>query len=67
MVNRTVGSPDEYKLVAANKIYEEGNNGTQIGFISSSITQIGGLDWDLSSVSYIFASSSIINTKTFTQ
>jgi len=67
MVNRTIGSTDEFKLVAANKIYKEGDNGTQIGFISSSIIQVDGSDWDINTVPSIFASSSIINTKTYTQ
>jgi len=67
MINRTVGSTDEFKLIAANKIYKEGNNGTQIGFISSSITQVNSSDWDLNIVPSIFASSSIINGNTYTQ
>ena len=67
MVNRTVGGTDEFKLVAANKIYEEGNNGTQIGFVSSSTTPVDGADWDINTVPSIFASSSIINGNVYTQ
>ena len=66
MINRTVGSTDEFKLIAANKTYKEGNNGTQIGFIESFTTQVDGSDWDLNVVPSIFASSSTINGNSYT-
>jgi hypothetical protein len=64
MVNRTVGAPDEFNLTVANKIYEEGDNGTQIGFFTSSIVTASGSSWTGSTVSYFPATSSILGTYT---
>ncbi len=53
-----------FTLTAANKIYEEGNNGTKIGFISSS-TKIGdNSEWTDSGIS-TFASSSTLGSNIY--
>jgi hypothetical protein len=54
------GSSYNFTLYAANKIYEGGDNGTLIGFITSSLTNSDSADWDANGDCY-FASSSIVN------
>jgi hypothetical protein len=66
MVTRD-GSTSNFTLSAGNKIYEGGDNGTLLGFYSSSIiTASVDNDWYNSGDSY-FASSSIINGAQYTQ
>ena len=66
MVTRD-GSTSNFTLSAGNKIYEGGNNGTLLGFYSSSIiTASVDYDWYNNGDSY-FASSSIINGAQYTQ
>jgi hypothetical protein len=50
----------DFTLYAANKIYEGGDNGTLIGFITSSSLIGDTADWDSNGDCY-FASSSIVN------
>jgi hypothetical protein len=57
MVNRT-GS--DFSLYASNKIYNGGDNGTSIGFISSSSISSSPSGWN-SSYPIYFATSSLIN------
>jgi hypothetical protein len=68
MVNADPTNTPNYNftLYAANKIYEGGNNGTLLGFISSSSLSTDGADWDGNGDVY-FASSSIINGEIYTQ
>ena len=61
MVNR---SSSVFTLTAANKIYEEGNNGTQIGFISSSTKTGNNSEWTDSGIS-TFASSSTLGSNIY--
>jgi hypothetical protein len=66
MINRDNGTSN-FTLSAANKIYEGGNNGTLLGFYStSSITASTDADWYLNGDSY-FASSSIVSGSTYRQ
>ena len=66
MVNRDNGTSN-FTLSAGNKIYEGGNNGTLLGFYStSSITASTDVDWYSNGDSF-FASSSIINGSTYKQ
>ena len=66
MVTRD-GSTSNFTLSAGNKIYEGGDNGTLLGFYSSSIiTASVDNDWYNNGDSY-FASSSIINGAQYTQ
>jgi len=64
MVNRISTEPSGFSLTVANKIYEEGDNGTQIGFITSSIVTAISSSWTSSTVSYFPATSSILSTYT---
>jgi hypothetical protein len=55
MINKatTSGTTGSFSLYAANKIYEGGNNGTQIGFFaSSSKSSISTLSWTSASFTY---------------
>ena len=61
MVNR---SSSVFTLTSANKIYEEGNNGTQIGFISSSTKTGNNSEWTNSGIS-TFASSSTLGSNLY--
>jgi hypothetical protein len=64
MVNRDNGTSN-FTLAAGNKIYEGGNNGTLLGFYStSSITASTDTDWYSNGNSF-FVSSSIINGATY--
>jgi hypothetical protein len=66
MVTRD-GSSSNFTLSSGNKIYEGGDNDTLLGFYSSSsITSTTDADWYDTGNSY-FASSSIINGKTYNQ
>ena len=66
MITRDGSSPN-FTLSAGNKIYEGGDNGTVLGFYTSSIiTASIDSDWYNNGDSY-FASSSIINGETYTQ
>jgi hypothetical protein len=66
MINRD-GGTSNFTLSAANKIYEGGNNGTLLGFYStSSITASVDSDWYQNGDSY-FASSSTVNGLTYKQ
>ena len=66
MVTRDGATPN-FTLSAGNKIYEGGNNGTTLGFYSSSIiTASVDSDWYNNGDSY-FASSSLINGNSYTQ
>ena len=67
MINktRTINTTGSFSLYAANKIYEGGNNGTQIGFFaSSSKSPISTLSWTSASFAY-FGRTSIINGITY--
>ena len=61
MINR---SSSIFTLTSANKIYEEGNNGTQIGFISSSTKTGDNSEWTDSGIS-TFASSSTLGSNLY--
>jgi hypothetical protein len=64
MINRDEGTSN-FTLSAANKIYEGGDNGTLLGFYStSSITAAVDSDWYQNGNSY-FASSSTVNGLTY--
>jgi hypothetical protein len=66
MVTRDGGTSDFF-LAAGNKIYDGGDNGTSLGFYStSSILATTDGDWYSNGNSY-FASSSIITGKTYNQ
>jgi hypothetical protein len=66
MVTRDGATPN-FTLSVGNKIYEGGDNGTLLGFYSSSvITASTDADWYNNGDSY-FASSSLINGNTYTQ
>jgi len=62
------GNTSYFTLSAGNNIYEGGENGTTLGFYSSSvITASTDVDWFNPSGNSYFASSSIINGNTYTQ
>jgi hypothetical protein len=67
MVNIDISPSPSYNftLYAANKIYEGGDNGTLIGFITSSSVTTDGADWDGNGDCY-FASSSLVNGISYT-
>ena len=67
MVNTDISPSPSYNftLYAANKIYEGGDNGTLIGFITSSSVTTDGADWDGNGDCY-FASSSLVNGISYT-
>jgi len=64
MINRvpsTSSGYSDFTLYAGNKIYEGGDNGTLLGFYSSSTITVDDTDWTSSGTSYFALGGHIIN------